>query len=141
MICAKEANLQAKTNLYEERKLREIQKATIEFCETYINNVITEASEMGKYFIDIYFGDTDSVKSRSMCLLLTEDGEYADGTTHYTRGDDFLDIQLIKEYLISHCFEVSIYYHSYAIYGLGRGFSGKELRIRWSNVPCEEEAN
>lgn len=141
MICAKEANLQAKTSLYEERKLQEIQKATIEFCETYINNMIAEASEMGKYYVYIYFGDTDSVKSRSMCLLLTEDGEYADGTTHYTRGDDFLDIQLMKEYLISHCFEVSTYYHSYAIYGLGRGFRGKELCIRWSNVPCEEEAN
>ena len=138
MICAKEANFQAKTNLYEERKLQEIQKATIEFCETYINNMIMEASEMGKYYIDIYFGNVTSIKSRSMRVLLTEDGEYADGTPHYTDGDDIFDIQLMKEYLISHCFEVTIFNRSYAIYGLGRGFKGERLLIQWSKVPCEE---
>lgn len=141
MICAKEANWRAETNLYEERKLQEIQKATVEFCETYINDMIVKASEKGKYYIDIYFGNVTSIKSRSMRVLLTEDGKYADGMVHYTRSDDFLDIQLIKDYLISHCFEVSLYRHSYAIYGLGRGFLGEELHIRWSNVPCEEEAN
>lgn len=138
MICAKEANLQAKTNIYEERKLHEIQKATIEFCETYINDMIVTASEMGKYYIDIYFGNTDSVKSRTMRVLLTEEGKYADCTPYYTRGDDSLDIQLIKDYLTSHCFKVYIYNYSYAIYGRGRGFMGEYLTISWSNIPCEE---
>lgn len=138
MICAKEANLKARTNVYEERKLQEIQKATIKFCETYINDIIVKASEIGKYYTDIYFGNTDSVKSRSMCVLLTEDGEYADGTPYYTNGDDSLDIQLMKDYLISHCFEVNTFNRSYGIYGLGRGFMGKRLLIQWSKVPCEE---
>lgn len=138
MICAKEANLKAKTNVYEERKLQEIQKATIKFCETYINDMIVKASEIGKYYTDIYFGNTDSVKSRSMRVLLTEKGTYADGTPYYARGDYSLDIQLIKDYLTSHCFKTYTYDCSYAIYGCGRGFKGEYLTISWSNVPCEE---
>lgn len=141
MICAKEANLQAKTNPYEERKLREIQKATVEFCETYINDMIVKASKEGEYFTNIYFGNTDSVKSRAMRVLLTKDGEYVDGTPYYTRGYDSLDIQLIQDYLASRCFKVGLYNRSYAIYGCGRGFMGERLAIDWSNVPCEEEAN
>ena len=141
MICAKEANLQAKTNIYEERKLREIQKATIEFCETYINDMIVKASEMGKYDANIYFGHVTSIKSRSMRVLLTEEGRYADGTPYHTCDDNFLDIQLIKDYLTSHCFKIYDYNYSYAIYGRGRGFRGEWLVINWSNVTCEEEAN
>ena len=141
MICAKEANLKTRTNVYEEHKLQKIQKATIEFCDTYINDMIMKASEMGKYYTDIYFGNTDSVKSRTMRVLLTEDGRYADGTPYYTCGDNFLDIQLIKDYLTSHCFKVYNYNYSYAIYGRGRGFMGEWLVIGWSNVPCENKAN
>ena len=101
-------------------------EATINFCETTINDALVAKAKEGLSVLGVriefgYVTDLDGYKTISP--LVRDRYTYSNGrkSYHATAGT-YLDLDIMKEYLEKHCYKVSSYNTDYYTYGCGRKF-------------------
>jgi hypothetical protein len=102
-------------------------EATINFCETVINDALVEKAKRGLAYLGVriefgYITDLDGY--RAISPLVRDKYTYANGKESYrVKGAVSLDLDIMKEYLENHCYKMTsntMYYNTYG-YGQSTG--------------------